>query len=114
MKEKYIPELDLLIVRRDQAPETTEGGIFTPVQARQVLPKGTIVQVGPGRVHSGQRIPIRESLKPGVRVLFVPNQAVPLPDSEEILLPEGAILCTLEPEVEARVAGREIEAGVAS
>lgn len=96
IKESYTPRLDLLIVRRDQAIEQTEGGVFIPRTTQRQMAKGTVTAVGPGRMHNGQRMPVSSDLTPGTRVYFAPSQVIPLEgDDEHVLLPEGAILCTL-------------------
>ena len=66
---KINPLDDRVVVRPNEAEETTAGGIVLPDAAKEKQQRGTVLAVGPGRLlESGERSPI--SVKIGDQVLF--------------------------------------------
>jgi chaperonin GroES len=66
---KVKPLGDRIVVRREEAEETTTGGIVLPDSAKNKPQRGTILAVGPGRMlKDGSRRPLQ--VKEGDKVLF--------------------------------------------
>lgn len=66
---KINPLDDRVVVRPNEAEETTAGGIVLPDAAKEKQQRGTVLAVGPGRLlESGERAPV--SVKVGDHVLF--------------------------------------------
>ena len=66
---KINPLDDRVVVKADEAEETTAGGIVLPDAAKEKQQRGTVLAVGPGRLlDSGERAPISVSV--GDKVLF--------------------------------------------
>ncbi len=69
MAIKVTPLGDRILVKQDDEPQKTEGGIYLPEAAQEAPQRGTIVSVGAGKaLDNGQ---IREPLlKVGDKVIF--------------------------------------------
>mgnify|MGYP003573057383 CR=1 FL=1 len=68
-KMKIRPLDDRVVVRTNEAEETTAGGIVLPDAAKEKPQRGTVVAVGPGRLlDSGERASI--SVEVGDEILF--------------------------------------------
>ena len=66
---KINPLDDRVVVRPNEAEETTAGGIVLPDAAKEKQQRGTVIAVGPGRMlDSGERSPV--SVKVGDQVKF--------------------------------------------
>jgi len=66
---KINPLDDRVVVRPNEAEETTAGGIVLPDVAKEKQQRGTVIAVGPGRLlDSGERVAI--SVVVGDEVLF--------------------------------------------
>ena len=66
---KINPLDDRVVVRPNEAEETTAGGIVLPDAAKEKQQRGTVIAVGPGRLlECGERSPV--SVKVGDQVLF--------------------------------------------
>jgi len=66
---KINPLDDRVVVRTNEAEETTAGGIVLPDAAKEKPQRGTILAVGPGRLlDSGERAPL--SIGVGDEILF--------------------------------------------
>lgn len=70
MAMKVRPLGDKILVKRDEAGEKTESGIYLPESAKDKPKTGTVQAVGTGALNTetGERIPL--SLKKGDKVLF--------------------------------------------
>lgn len=68
-KLKVNPLGDRVLVRQDEEPQKSEGGIYLPDTAKEAPQYGTIVRVGPGKLlDNGQ---VRElTVKEGDKVIF--------------------------------------------
>ena len=53
---KLTPLADRVVVRPEDAEETTSGGLIIPDTAKEKPQKGTIVSVGPGKVENGTKV----------------------------------------------------------
>ena len=66
---KINPLDDRIVVKADDAEETTAGGIVLPDAAKEKPQRGTVVAVGPGRLlDSGERASV--CVEVGDKVLF--------------------------------------------
>jgi Co-chaperonin GroES (HSP10) len=69
MFSKFRPLYDRVLIQRvDLAEEKTAGGIIIPDSAKEKGQIGLVIEVGPGRLHDGQFIPLQ--VKKGDRVMF--------------------------------------------
>ena len=87
---------DRVVVRPNEAEETTAGGIVLPDAAKEKQQRGTVLAVGPGRLlDSGERSAI--SVKVGDQVLFGKYGGTEIEiDGEEVkILRESDILAKL-------------------
>ncbi|MAG92544.1 MAG: co-chaperone GroES [Planctomycetaceae bacterium] len=90
---KLIPLGDRVVLRRQEAEETTAGGIVLPDSAQNKPQQGEVVSIGDGHVRSdGTRLPL--TVKEGDRVLFssYAGEEIKLGDAEYLLLRESDIL----------------------
>ncbi len=93
---KINPLDDRVVVRPNEAEETTAGGIVLPDAAKEKQQRGTVLAVGPGRLlDSGERSAI--SVKIGDQVLFGKYGGTEIEiDGEEVkILRESDILAKL-------------------
>ena len=93
---KINPLDDRVVVRPNEAEETTAGGIVLPDAAKEKQQRGTVIAVGPGRMlDSGERSAV--SVKIGDQVLFGKYGGTEIEiDGEEVkILRESDILAKL-------------------
>lgn len=93
---KINPLDDRVVVRPNEAEETTAGGIVLPDAAKEKQQRGTVLAVGPGRMlDSGERSAV--SVKVGDQVLFGKYGGTEIEiDGEEVkILRESDILAKL-------------------
>ena len=62
------PLADRVVVRPQDAEETTSGGLIIPDTAKEKPQKGTVISVGPGKVENGTKIDM--TVKAGDTVLY--------------------------------------------
>ena len=92
---RIVPLGDKVVLRRQEAEETTAGGIVLPDAARDKPQKGEVVAVGDGHVRDdGTRVAL--TVKEGDRVIFssYAGDEIRIGDDEYLLLREGDILAT--------------------
>lgn len=66
---KITPLGDRVLVKQDDEPQKTEGGIFLPETAKEAPQWGTVVRTGPGkRLESGEISKL--TVKEGDKVIF--------------------------------------------
>jgi len=93
---KINPLDDRVVVRPNEAEQTTAGGIVLPDAAKEKQQRGTVIAVGSGRMlDSGERSPV--SVKVGDQVLFGKYGGTEIEiDGEEVkILRESDILAKL-------------------
>ena len=73
----YSPVRDFILLRPEIEPETSEGGIIIPDQARRTLNEGEIIKIGPE---------CSADLKVGHHVVFAAASEY------KLLMPDGALL----------------------
>jgi chaperonin GroES len=65
----YTPRGDRVLVRRLAATAPQAGEVVLPTSQQKPLNEGIVVAVGPGMLHSGERVPV--DLKVGQHVCFL-------------------------------------------
>lgn len=94
---KVRPLHDKLLVRRDEAEEKTESGIFLPETSKDKPRTGTVEAVGDGALNTetGERNPL--TVKKGDRILFTPygGTDIKLGDDELLIMSEDDVLAIL-------------------
>ena len=100
MKETLRPLGDKIVVRRQEAPKASEGGILLPDNAKEKPTRGVVVAVGPGKPEEGVAgiINCAMSVKPGDVVLFTSyaGNSVEIDGQELLIMREDDILCVVE------------------
>ena len=94
-KPNLIPLGDRVVLQRDEAEETTAGGIVLPDAAKDKPQRGKVIAVGDGHTKSdGTKLPL--SVQAGDHVLFssYAGDEITLGDDEFLLLRESDILAT--------------------
>lgn len=92
---KIVPLGDKVVLKRQEAEETTAGGIVLPDSAQDKPQRGEIVAVGDGHTKDdGSKLPL--TVKEGDRVIFssYAGDEIKVGDQEYLLLREGDILAT--------------------
>jgi chaperonin GroES len=92
---RIVPLGDKVVLKRQEAQETTAGGIVLPDAARDKPQKGEVVAVGDGHVRDdGTRVAL--TVKEGDRVIFssYAGDEIRVGDDEFLLLRESDILAT--------------------
>jgi len=97
-KVRIRPLHDKVLVRRDEAEDRTESGIYLPESSKDKPKTGVIEAVGDGKLNTetGERIPL--TLKPGDRVIFssYAGNEVKLDDEEFLIMSEDEILAVID------------------
>ncbi len=95
---KVRPLGDKVIVRRDEAVDRTESGIYLPESAKDTPKSGVIEAVGNGTLNtdSGDRTPL--TVKAGDRVIFssYAGTEVKLDDDNFLIMSESDILAIVD------------------
>ncbi len=94
---KVKPLLDRVLVKQDDEPQKTEGGIFLPDTAKEAPQWGTVVKVGPGKVlDNGEKRPM--TVKEGDKVIFgkYSGSKVKIGQDELLFMREEDIMAVLE------------------
>lgn len=98
MATKVKPLGDKILVKRDEAGDKTESGIYLPESAKDKPKSGTIQAVGTGAVNTetGERIPL--SVKKGDKVLFssYAGTEVKLDKDTLLIMSESDILAVID------------------
>lgn len=92
---RIVPLGDKVVLRRQEAEDTTAGGIVLPDTARDKPQKGEVIAIGDGHVRDdGTRVAL--TVKEGDRVIFssYAGDEIRIGDDEYLLLREGDILAT--------------------
>ncbi len=92
------PLHDKIIVRRDEADDRTDSGIYLPEASKDKPKTGTIEAVGDGKLNTetGERIPL--TLNKGDRVIFTSyaGTEIKLNDDELLIMAEDEILAVID------------------
>lgn len=92
------PLHDKLLVRRDEAEDRTESGIYLPERAKDRPKTGVVEAVGTGALNTetGERIPL--TVKKGDRVIFTSyaGTEVKLNGEEFLVLGEDEVLAIID------------------
>lgn len=88
---------DRIVVQRQEAEETTAGGILLPDAARDKPSRGVVISIGDGKLlESGERAPMQ--VKVGDQVLFTTYgpEELKVGDDEFLLMRESDVLAIIE------------------
>jgi chaperonin GroES len=92
------PLHDKILVRRDEAEDRTESGIYLPEKAKDTPKTGIVEAVGDGALNkeTGERTPL--SVKKGDRVIFssYAGTEVKLNDEKLLVMSEDEVLAILD------------------
>ena len=90
------PLEDRLVVKANEAEQTTASGLVIPDTAKEKPQEGTVIAVGPGRFDDGVRTPM--DVKVGDRVLFNKHagQAVKADGEEFLILREDDVMAIVQ------------------
>lgn len=92
------PLHDKILVRRDEAEDRTDSGIFLPESSKDKPKTGVIEAVGDGKINTdtGSRTPL--SVKKGDRVIFssYAGTEVKLADDELLIMSEDDVLAIVD------------------
>ena len=93
---KLNPLSDRIVVKADQAEETTASGIILPDTAKEKPQIGTVVNAGPGKMNDSGTL-IKMTLKKGDKVLYgkYSGTEVNVSGEELLIMRESDILATL-------------------
>ena len=88
---------DRVIVKQDEAEETTASGLFLATEAKEKPQSGTVLAVGEGKLDKdGNLVPV--PVKEGDRVLYgkYGGTEVKIDGQEYLLVPESKIMAVIE------------------
>lgn len=89
---------DRIIVKRDEAEERTEAGIYLPERAKDTPKSGVVLAVGDGALNTetGERIPLE--IKKNDRVIFnsYAGTEIKLDGAEFLIMSEDDILAIVD------------------
>lgn len=96
-KIKVMPLGDRVLVKQDEEPQKTEGGIFLPDTTKEAPQWGTVVRIGPGKLlESGEIRPL--TVKEGDKVIFgkYSGTKVKMGQDELLFMREEDIMAVVE------------------
>lgn len=96
-KIKVTPLGDRVLVKQDEEPQVSEGGIYLPETAKEAPQWGTVVRVGQGKsLDNGEYRPL--VVKEGDKVLFgkYSGTKVKVGTEELLFMREDDIMATVE------------------
>ncbi len=92
------PLNDKIIIRRDEAADRTDSGLYLPEQAKDTPKSGVILAVGDGQLNkeTGERIAL--SVCPGDRVIFsaYAGTDVAVEDETYLVMDESDVLAVID------------------
>jgi chaperonin GroES len=93
---KLRPLGDRVVLKQSVAEETTKSGIVLPGQAKEKPQYAEVVEVGPGIVVDGEKVPME--VKVGDKVIYqkFSGSEVKLGDDEYIVIKQDGILAVVE------------------
>ena len=92
---KLVPLGDRVVLKQSVAEETTKSGSVLPGQAKETPQYADVVEVGPGAVVDGVKVPME--VKAGDRVIYskYAGTEVKLGDDEYIIVKQSDILAVV-------------------
>lgn len=95
---KLRPLQDLILIKPDDDEDVTRGGIYKPEVAKEVPTRGTVVEVGPGKLVKGVRH--EPQVKRGDKVLYgkYGGNDIDLDGKSHKLIRESDVLGVIEDE----------------
>lgn len=76
-----------VLVKRDEAADRTESGLYLPAQAKEAPGRGTIISLGSGCNINKEGQPVNDPLKVGDKVVFLKYAGADVEvDKEKLLL----------------------------
>ncbi len=96
-KIKIIPLLDRVLVKQDDEPQKTQGGIYLPETAKEAPQWGTVVRVGPGKMLDNGEVR-KMTVKEGDKVIFgkYSGTKVKMEEEELLFMREEDIMAVVE------------------
>lgn len=93
---KLKPLGDRVVLKETVAEETTKSGIVLPGQAKEKPQYAEVIEVGPGAVVDGEKVPME--VKVGDKVIYqkYSGTEVKLGDDEYIVVKQDSILAIVE------------------
>jgi chaperonin GroES len=90
------PLADRVVVKAEEAEETTSSGLYIPDTAKEKPQRGTIIAVGPGRVENGTKIDM--SVGEGDTVLYgkYSGTEINIDGEDYLIMRESDILGVIE------------------
>jgi chaperonin GroES len=90
------PLSDRVVVKALEEMEMKKGGIIIPDTAKERPMQGEVVEIGPGRIEDGKKIPME--VKKGDKVLYgkYSGTEVTIDNVEYLIMRESDILAVLE------------------
>ncbi len=93
---KLLPLGDRVVLKMSEAEETTKSGIILTAQAKEKPQYAEVIEVGPGAVVDGEKVPME--VKPGDKVIYAryAGTEVKLGEEEYIIVKQSDILAVVE------------------
>ena len=90
------PLADRVVVKPLEEVEVKKGGIIIPDTAKEKPMEGEVVEVGPGRIEEGKRLPVE--VKKGDRVLYgkYSGTEVSISGEEYLIMRESDIFAIIQ------------------
>ena len=90
------PLADRVVVKPLEEVETKKGGIIIPDTAKEKPMEGEVVEVGPGRLEEGKRMPLE--VKKGDRILYgkYTGTEVSISGEEYLIMRESDIFAVIQ------------------
>jgi len=90
------PLADRVVVKPLEEAEVKKGGIIIPDTAKEKPMEGEVVEVGPGRIEEGKRLPLE--VKKGDRVLYgkYSGTEVSISGEEYLIMRESDIFAVIQ------------------
>lgn len=90
------PLADRVVVKPLEEVETKKGGIIIPDTAKEKPMEGEVVEVGPGRIEEGKRLPLE--VKKGDRILYgkYSGTEVSISGEEYLIMRESDIFAVIQ------------------
>ncbi len=93
---KLVPLFDKVILKQDEAEETTKSGIVLPSAAKEKPQQAEVIAVGPGGMVDGKEVIMQ--VKEGDQVIFskYAGTEIKIDDEEYVICKQSDILAIVE------------------